>query len=132
VVTNKFLERLYPLLRDLDKDPQTGPLSVAMLIPYTGDEFRSLALASPALDAMGLAAATSLVLAKLRQSLGPDSFKIDGVSILRTHDSAIRFLTESYDIPAIGAAHQALGTPLFTLGTDDPILFLARPVAVPA
>jgi hypothetical protein len=132
VVTNKFFDRLYPLLRELDADKRTGPLAVAMLIPYAGDEFRSLALSSAALDSMGLAAATSLVLGKLRQALGQDSFKIDGVSILRTHDFAVRMLSESYDIPAIGNAYQAMGTPVFSLGLADPIIFLARPVPVAA
>jgi hypothetical protein len=41
VATNKFFDRLYPLLRELDADPRTGPPAIAMLIPYSGDEYRS-------------------------------------------------------------------------------------------
>lgn len=132
VVTNKFFDRLYPLLRELDADPRTGPLAIAMLIPYSGDEYRSLVLSSSALDALGFAEATSLVLRKLRNSLGTDSFKIDGVSILRTHDFAVRMVSESYDVPVIGSAHQAMGAPVFSLGLSDPLIFVARPVPVAA
>jgi hypothetical protein len=132
VVTNKFFDRLYPLLRELDHDSRTGPLAVAMLIPYSGDEFRSLVLSSLALDALGFAEATSLVLQKLRAGLGKDSFKIDGVSILRTHDFAVRMVSESYDVPEIGSAHQAMGDPVFSLGLANPVIFLARPVPVAA
>jgi len=132
VVMNRFFDRLYPLLRELDQDPLTGPLAVAMLIPYSGDEFRSLVLSSVSLDGMGLAAATSLVLRKLRHVLGPDSFKINGISILRTHDFAVRMVSETYSIPTLGSAYQVMGAPVFTLGLSDPIIFLSRPVAVAA
>jgi hypothetical protein len=84
------------------------------------------------LDALGFAEATSLVLRKLRNSLGTDSFKIDGVSILRTHDFAVRMVSESYDVPMIGSAHQAMGAPVFSLGLSDPVIFVARPVPVAA
>jgi len=132
VVKNKFFDRLYPLLQELDADPLTGPLAVAMMIPYSGDEFRSLVLSSMALDAMGLAQATSLVLKKLRLALGPDSFKIDGVTILRTHDSAVRIISESYDVPMLGSAYHAMGALEPSLGLSEPLIFLARPIPVAA
>lgn len=133
VVTNGFLGRLLPVLKKLDQDHETGPLTLAMLVPSSVDEnFRSLVLASPALDKIGLLQATSRVLQILNDQLGKESHKIDTVSILRTNNSAVRLLSQSYDIPELGTAYQAMGLPAMSLGLDDPILFIskqAEPVA---
>jgi hypothetical protein len=132
VVTDRFFERLFPILQQLDEDSATGPLELAMLIPSSvSDNYRSIVLSSHSLDSMGLSQATSLVLSKLRNQLGDDSFKIDSISILRTRESAVRILSESYSIAKLGTAYQAMGMPVSALGLDqDPILFIVRPVSV--
>jgi hypothetical protein len=127
VVTNSFFEKLVPVLRDFDKDPEIGPLALAMLVPSAMDDnYRSLVLSSRALDAMSLSKANMRVRAKLRECLGEDAWKIDTISILRTRSSAVRILGESYDIPTLGTAYQAAGMAIMALGLDDAFLFLSK------
>jgi hypothetical protein len=127
VVTDSFLNKLLPVLNDMDRDEKIGPLTLAMLVPSSVHEnYRSLVISSPNLDSMGLLQATSVVLERLWDELGPEANKIDSVSVLRTHDSAVRILGEAYDIPKLGTTYQAKGLP--SLRLDDPILFIAKQV----
>ena len=133
VVRDGFFERLLPVLRGLDRDPLTGPLTFAMLVPSSVDsDFRYLVLASPGLDELGLARATEVVLRKLREGLGEEALRISSASIRRTDDRAIRTLAEAYDIPQLGVAYQALGAPATTFDLDHPILFVSRHLAAAA
>ncbi len=127
VVTDRFFERLLPVLRELDEDAQSGPLTLALLVPFEDGGFRSLVLSSPKLDGMGLGQATSLVLERLRKGLGPDWLKINSVSIQQGDSIAVDALRKFFDIPQLGTVYRAIGSPL--VGLDDPILFLSRKLA---
>ncbi len=133
VVKDRFFERLLPVLADLDCNPSTGPLSFAMLIQSAVDDnYRSLVLSSAALDRLGWTEATDFVLEIMRKKLGDDRFRIDNFSVLSTNDRAIEQLSEAYDIPQLGTAYMAMGSPATSFDLDHPILFLSRPLATAA
>ncbi len=133
VVNDGFFERLMPVLSELDRDPQTGPLTLVMLIPSSVDEnYRSLVVASDRFDQMDSPAATRLVRSRLRQELGDESVRIDNVSVLRTDHRAIRTLSKAYQVPQLGTAYQALGAPATSFDLDHPILLLSRHLATAA
>ena len=133
VVNDRFFERLLPVLTELDRDPATGPLSFAMLIQSTVDDnYRSLVLSSAALDRLGWARATDVVLETMRERLGKERFRIDNYSVLSTTDRAIEEMSQAYDIPQLGTAYMALGSPASSFDLDRPILFLSRPLTAAA
>ena len=133
VVTDRFFERLLPVLSDLDRDPRTGPLLFAMLIQSTVDDnYRSLVLSSASLDRLGWAKATDFVLDRMREKLEDDRFRIDNFSVLPTNSRAVQQMSEAYDIPQLGTAFMALGSPATSFDLDRPILFLSRQFATAA
>ena len=133
VVNDRFFGQLLPVLAELDRDPSTGPLSFAMLIQSTVDEnYRSLVLASPSMDRLGWTDATDVVLEKMRERLGDERFRIDNYSVLRTDERAIEQMSQAYDIPQLGTAYMALGSPATSFDLDHPILFLSRHLATAA
>jgi hypothetical protein len=117
VVTNRFFQRVLPVLERIDKSTETGPLTLAMLVPSSVNQnFRSLVLSSPGLDELGLSRATTIVLERLRSELGNDAHKIDTVSILKTNNSAVRMISEAYDIDELGTPYEMDGAVSLALG----------------
>jgi hypothetical protein len=128
VVTSGFFDRLIAALREMEKDERVGAFSLAMLVPSkVFNDSWSLIVASKQLDRMSVVDGLSVMLELKKQYLSKaDQNRVDGVRVLRTSQSTVQLLAQTYEIKKLGVAYQAPGAVPLILDLDDPVLLVAN------